>query len=114
VKSLGADSVIDYTKKDSINLIKQYDFILDAVGKIKTSELKETCKKALTPKGKYVSIDDGKLMLDSKRLALIKELVEAGHIKPIIDRCYQFEEIVEAHRYVGKGHKKGGVVIKVK
>jgi NADPH:quinone reductase-like Zn-dependent oxidoreductase len=75
--------------------------------------LKDACKKALAPGGKYVSIDDGSLKLDSKRLALIKELVEAGHIKPVIDRCYIFEELVEAHRYVGKGHKKGGVVIKV-
>ena len=113
VKSLGADSVIDYTKKDSINLIKQYDFMLDAVGKIKTSELKEACKKALTPKGKYVSIDDGKLILDSNRLALIKELVETGHIKPVVDRSYPLEQIVEAHEYVGKGHKKGGVAITI-
>jgi len=113
VKSLGADTVIDYTKENTINPGLQYDFILDAVGKIKTSKLKEACKKALAPGGKYVSIDDGKLMLDSKRLALIKELVEAGHIKPVIDRCYPFEELVEAHRYVGKGHKKGGVVIRV-
>ena len=113
VKSLGADSVIDYTKKDSINLIKQYDFILDAVGKIKTSELKEKCKKALAPKGKYVSIDDGKLILDSNRLALIKELVETGHIKPVVDRSYPLEQIVEAHEYVGKGHKKGGVAITI-
>lgn len=113
VKSLGADSVIDYTKKDSINLIKQYDFILDAVGKIKTSEVKETFKKALTPKGKYVSIDDGKLILDSNRLALIKELVENGHIKPVVDRSYPLEQIVEAHEYVGKGHKKGGVAITI-
>ena len=113
VKSLGADSVIDYTKKDSINLIKQYDFILDAVGKIKTSELKEACKKALIPKGKYVSIDDGKLILDSNRLALIKDLVETGHIKPVVDRSYPLEQIVEAHKYVGKGHKKGGVAITI-
>jgi NADPH:quinone reductase-like Zn-dependent oxidoreductase len=113
VKALGADSVIDYTKKDSINLIKQYDFILDAVGKIKTSELKEACKKALTPKGKYVSIDDGKLILDSNRLALIKELVETGHIKPVVDRSYSLEQIVEAHEYVEKGHKKGGVAITI-
>jgi NADPH:quinone reductase-like Zn-dependent oxidoreductase len=113
VKSLGADSVIDYTKKDYINLIKQYDFILDAVGKIKTSELKEKCKKALAPKGKYVSIDDGKLILDSNRLALIKELVETGHIKPVVDRSYPLEQIVEAHEYVGKGHKKGGVAITI-
>ncbi len=114
VKSLGAEAVIDYTKEDTLNPGVQYDFILDAVGKIKTSKLKDACKKALAPGGKYVSIDDGSLKLDSKRLALIKELVEAGHIKPVVDRCYQFEEIVEAHRYVGKGHKKGGVVIKVK
>ncbi|MCU0851841.1 MAG: zinc-binding dehydrogenase, partial [Thermoplasmata archaeon] len=91
----------------------QYDFILDAVGKAKTSKLKVACKKALAPKGKYVSIDDGSLMLDSKRLASIKELVEAGHIKPIIDKCFRFEEIVEAHRYVGKGHKRGGVAVSI-
>jgi NADPH:quinone reductase-like Zn-dependent oxidoreductase len=113
VKSLGADSVIDYTKKDSINLIKQYDFILDAVGKFKTSELKEACKKALIPKGKYVSIDDGKLILDSNRLALVKDLFENGHIKPVVDRSYPLEKIVEAHEYVGKGHKKGGVAITI-
>ncbi|MCJ7447163.1 MAG: NAD(P)-dependent alcohol dehydrogenase [Bacteroidales bacterium] len=113
VKSLGADFVIDYTIKDSINLIEQYDFILDAVGKIKTSKLKEACKKALTLNGKYVSIDDGKLILDSKRLDLIKELVETGHIKPVIDRTYSLEQIVEAHEYVGKGHKKGGVAITI-
>jgi NADPH:quinone reductase-like Zn-dependent oxidoreductase len=113
VKSLGADAVIDYTKEDSINLVEQYDFILDAVGKMKTSELKEACKKALFPRGKYVSIDDGSLKLQSERLALLKELIEAGHFKPVIDRCYPLEEIVEAHRYVGKGHKKGGVVITV-
>jgi NADPH:quinone reductase-like Zn-dependent oxidoreductase len=114
VKSLGADSVIDYTKEDSINPVEQYGFILDAVGKMKTSELKEACKKALAPRGKYVSIDDGSLKLQSERLALLKELIEAGHFKPVIDRCYPLEEIVEAHRYAGKGHKKGGVAITVK
>ncbi len=90
-----------------------FDFILDAGGKNKTSKLKEACKKALAPGGKYVSIDDGSLKLDSQRLASIKELVESGHIKPVIDRCYQFEDIAEAHRYVEKGHKKGGVAVKV-
>lgn len=113
VKALGADSVIDYTKKDSINLIKQYDFILDAVGKIKTSEVKQMCKMALTPNGKYVSIDDGSLLLDSNRLGLIKDLIETGHIKPVVDRSYPLEQIVEAHEYVGKGHKKGGVAITI-
>jgi len=114
VKSLGADIVIDYTKVDILDQNVQYDFILDAVGKLKTSKLKEACKKALAPGGKYVSIDDGNLLLDSKRLNFIKELIEAGHIKPVIDTCFQFDDIVEAHRYVGKGHKKGGVAIKVR
>jgi NADPH:quinone reductase-like Zn-dependent oxidoreductase len=113
VKSLGAEAVIDYTKVDTLDPGVQYDLVLDAVGKMKTSKLKVACKKALAPEGKYVSIDDGKLMLDSKRLASIKELVEAGHIRPIVDRCYRLEEIVEAHRYVGKGHKKGGVAVSI-
>jgi NADPH:quinone reductase-like Zn-dependent oxidoreductase len=113
VKSLGADTVIDYTTDDTIAPGALYDFILDAVGKRKTSKLKEACKKALAQGGKYVTIDDEALLLDSNRLALIKELAEAGHIKSIIDRCYRFEKIAEAHRYVEKGHKKGGVVIKV-
>ena len=114
VKSLGADAVVDYTKEDTLAPGATYDFILDAVGKIKTSKLKEACKNALAPKGKYVSIDDEKLMLDSKRLELIKEFIEAGRIKLIIDKYYSFEDMVEAHRYVEKGHKKGGVVIKVR
>jgi NADPH:quinone reductase-like Zn-dependent oxidoreductase len=113
VKSLGVEKVIDYTKVDSLNPGEKFDFILDTAGKNKTSKLKEACKKALAPGGKYASIDDGNLMLDSKRLALIKTLVEAGHIKPVIDRSYPLEQIIEAHSYVGKGHKKGGVAIKV-
>jgi NADPH:quinone reductase-like Zn-dependent oxidoreductase len=113
VRSLGAEAVIDYTEVNTLDPGVQYDFVLDAVGKMKTSKLKVACKKALAPKGRYVSIDDGNLMLDSKRLASIKELVEAGHVRPIVDKCYRFEEIVEAHRYVGKGHKKGGVAVAV-
>jgi NADPH:quinone reductase-like Zn-dependent oxidoreductase len=113
VKSLGADAVIDYTKVDTLDPGVYYDFILDAVGKMKTSPLKEACKKALAPQGKYATIDDGNLLLDSKRLDSIREFIEAGRIKPILDRCYPLEEIVEAHRYVEKGHKKGGVAIKV-
>jgi NADPH:quinone reductase-like Zn-dependent oxidoreductase len=113
VKSLGADRVIDYTRVDSLNPGDKFDCILDAVGKRKTSKLKKNCKKALVPGGKYVSIDDGALKLDSSRLALIKKLVEAGHINPVIDRIYPLEKIVEAHSYVGEGHKKGGVAITV-
>jgi NADPH:quinone reductase-like Zn-dependent oxidoreductase len=114
VKSLGADIVIDYTKEDTLAPGVKYDFILDSVGKKKTSKLKDASKKALAPNGKYVSIDDGNLLLDSKRLDLIREFIEEGRIKPIVDKCYSFEDIVEAHMYVEKGHKKGGVVIKVK
>ncbi len=113
VKSLGADRVIDYTKEDTLSPGIKYDFILDAVGKSKSSKLKDACKKALTAEGKYVSIDDGSLMLDSNRLSSIKVLVESGRIKPVIDRIYPLEQIVEAHTYVGRGHKKGGVVITI-
>jgi NADPH:quinone reductase-like Zn-dependent oxidoreductase len=113
VKSLGADVVIDYTREDTLSPGLQYDFMLDAVGKMKTSKLKEACKKGLAPGGNHASIDDGSLKLDSGRLTLIKELVEAGHIRPVLDRCYPFEELAEAHRYVEKGHKKGGVAVKI-
>jgi NADPH:quinone reductase-like Zn-dependent oxidoreductase len=113
-RSLGASRVIDYTKEDSPGPGTQFDFILDAVGKSKTSKLKLACKKALAPEGVYASIDDGSLLLDSRRLDLMRELVEAGHIRPVVDRCYPFEEIVQAHRYVGAGHKRGGVAITVR
>ncbi len=113
VKALGADHVIDYTKQGSVPSGILFDFILDSVGKIKTSKLKEACKKALAPNGKYVSIDDGDLKLSSQRLNKIREFVESGFIKPVLDKCYPLEEIVEAHRYVEKGHKKGGVAITV-
>jgi NADPH:quinone reductase-like Zn-dependent oxidoreductase len=113
VKSLGADRVIDYTEEDSPGPDAQFDFMLDAVGKMKTSKLKVACRKALAPEGVHASIDNGSLLLDSQRLDLMRELVEAGHIRPVVDRCYPFEEIVEAHRYVGAGHKRGGVAITV-
>lgn len=113
VKSLGAGRVIDYTKEDSPGPGTEFDFMFDAVGKLKTSRLKAECTKALASGGVYASIDDGNLLLDSRRLDLVRELVEAGHIRPVVDRCYPLEEIVEAHRYVGAGHKRGGVAITV-
>jgi NADPH:quinone reductase-like Zn-dependent oxidoreductase len=111
VRSLGADKVIDYKKEDDTNRIELYNFILDAVGKRKSSKLKLQLKNALTPKGKYISVDNGSPKATVENLLLLKELVEAGQLKPFIDRRYSLEQIVEAHRYVDKGHKKGNVVI---
>ena len=113
VKSLGADEVIDYTRNDAPPAGARYDFVLDSVGGIKTSKLKKACRRALTPKGRYVSIDDGDLQLSSERMERLKELIEAGTITPIISRTYPLSEIVEAHRFVESGHKRGGVAVTI-
>ena len=113
VASLGADKMLDYTKEDSSRQLEQYDLILDAVGKNKTSKLKTECRNSLTKNGKYISVDDGFLRIRSEYLKNLKELVEAKQIKSVIDRKYTLESIDEAHRYVDKGHKKGNVVIKL-
>ena len=114
VKSLGADVVIDYTKEDSLNKGEFYDFILDAAGKKKKSKLKMQCRNAIAPNGKYISVDDGIPKLSSESLVVLKDLIDRGYLKAVIDRCYPMEQIVEAHRYVDRGHKKGNVVITVK
>lgn len=111
VKALGADKVIDYTRDDSVSITDRYDFMLDAAGKAKSSATKERCKRALHPEGKYSSIDDGKLELKSERLDRLKGLIEAGSMKPVVDRTYPMDRIVEAHQYVETGRKRGGVAI---
>ncbi|MBP0723686.1 NAD(P)-dependent alcohol dehydrogenase [Bacillus sp. RG28] len=107
VKSLGADHIIDYTNEDFTKRGKQYDLILDAVGK--TS--KSCCKKVLTPNGTFVTVASNVAKVLPEDLAFLKVLTEKGKIKSVIDRTYPLEQIPEAHRYVEKGHKKGNVVI---
>jgi NADPH:quinone reductase-like Zn-dependent oxidoreductase len=109
VKSLGADKLIDYTQEDFTQRSDVYDVIFDAVGKIASSKR----KKSLKEPGMYLSAFDlsGNLKLKVRDLIYLKELCEAGILKSVIDRSYPMEQIVEAHRYVDKGHKKGNVVI---
>jgi len=131
VKSLGADKVIDYYKEDFTKSGQFYDIIFDTTGKSPFSG----CVKSLKQKGIYLrsvhmtplSIIRGLLtsMTGNKKviggvaterkenLVFLKELIESGKYKPVIDRHYSFEQIAEAHRYVDKGHKKGNIAISV-
>lgn len=114
VRSLGAGEVIDYTKEDFTDSGRQYDLIFDAVGKEKSSHLQY--KKALKPTGKFISVDDdspGEKAVNKDNMNVLRELTENRVLKPVIDRTYPLEQIIEAHRYVDKGHKKGNVVITV-
>ena len=130
VKSLGADKVIDYNKDDFTKNGETYDVIFDTVGKSSFSGCMRSLKKegtylqtvatpALSARMRWTSITSSKKLIGgtatpkTENLIYLKELVEAGKIKPVIDRRYPLEQIVEAHRYVDKGHKKGNVVITV-
>jgi NADPH:quinone reductase-like Zn-dependent oxidoreductase len=130
VKSIGADHVIDYTKEDFTKKIDEYDIIFDAVRKSTFND----CKDALTSRGIYVTTEfgpsimlqmrlysnpNGKRMIgmllktDPADLEYIRDLIETGKIKPVIDRTYPLEKIAEAHQYVERGHAKGKVIVKI-
>lgn len=110
VKSLGADHVVDYTMEEFTNSEEKYDIIFDAVGK----RTKSNCKKALTATGKFVTVDGQGIAKERlEDVITLKELMEEGKLKAVIDRCYPMEQIRDAHTYVEKGHKKGNVVITI-
>ncbi len=110
VKMLGADKVIDYTASDFTANGETYDVIFDAVGKLSNARVKQSLKKT----GRYFNVlADTTLKLNVADLVYLKELIEAGKLKSIIDRRYRLEEMVEAHRYVDTRRKKGNVVINI-
>jgi NADPH:quinone reductase-like Zn-dependent oxidoreductase len=131
VRSLGADQVIDYTQEDFAQKGVRYDLIIDAVAKRSFSD----CKRALSPQGVYVTTEFSPTLVlqgawvsktGSKKLVpmppkepnrniqnLYEELLEAGKLTPVIDRCYPLSEVPEAFRYYAKGHAQGRVVITI-
>ena len=106
VKSIGASNVIDYTKEDFTKRTEKYNVIFDAV--IKTS--KSACKDILKEEGVFLSIRSF-TKEENENLIFLKKIIEEGKLKAVIDSSYPLEKIVEAHKYVDQGHKKGNVVI---
>ena len=113
VASLGATAVIDYTCQDLADQATRYDLILDTVGKRKSTAALQRCRHVLAPGGACISVDDGRPNLRREDLVLLGGLAAKGEFRPVIDRTYTLDEIVEAHRYVDTGHKRGNVVVSV-
>jgi len=129
VKSLGADRVIDYTKEDFLRNGETYDVIFDAVGKLSFRR----CRGSLKRGGSYLATDGLRNLLlalrpwrgqgkkvrfpssmpTTKDILFMKELIEAGRYRPVIDRCYPREDVIEATRYVETEQKTGNVVLTV-
>jgi NADPH:quinone reductase-like Zn-dependent oxidoreductase len=109
VKSLGADHAIDYTMEDFTKTDTRFDVVFDAVGKAS----KSACEKLLRPKGKYLSVHGSSANKNANDLLSLKEIIESGKLKTVIDKRYTLEQIREAHAYVEKFHKKGNVVVNI-
>lgn len=110
VRSLGADSVIDYTKEDITQCGGRYDLIFDTVGKISDMKVKSIS----APGGRFISaITSGHAASTSNGLLFLNKLVAEKKIRPVIDRTYTLDDIVEAHRYVDSGRKKGAVILTI-
>jgi len=124
VKSLGANAVIDYTKEDFTKNGQTYDIIFDAVGRKVTSYSK--CKNSLTENGIFVTVDLESVFfkymfnknvrgylgnVGTKNLDYLRDLIEAGKIKSVVDKIFPLSQIAEAHKYYEEGHPKGKIVI---
>ena len=110
VKALGASQALDYTRQDFALGVAAYDVVFDAVGKLSAAQGRH----ALKPGGVYINVHSDSDGGDRREnLLALRELLEAGELQPVIDRVYPLEQIIEAHRYVERGHKKGNVVIAV-
>jgi len=110
VKSLGVYNVILYDKVDFTKQTNKFDIIFDAVGKTN----KQECKHLLKEKGEYKSVDGSGYASETlKQLQLLKKLFEKGKFKAVIDKVFPMDKIVEAHRYVDTGRKKGNVVLRI-
>ena len=113
VASLGATTVIDYATQDFTDRAERYDLVFDAVGKRKSAASLRHCRRALASGGACISVDDGRPKLRREDLVLLGELATKGEIRPVIDRIFALDDIVDAHRFVDGGHKRGNVVITV-
>jgi NADPH:quinone reductase-like Zn-dependent oxidoreductase len=113
VRSLGATTVIDYTKDDFTESGGRYDLIFDAVGKRKSAKAMLNAGAALASGGVSMSVDDAFPRTKRSDLQVLKDLAESGALRSVIDRRYTLDDIVEAHRYVDLGHKKGNVIVTI-